>query len=106
MLEKRNAKYAKGIEDANTSGKRSRGTRNDSRWPSQHIRCGICGRKYVLGGHGRKDRMMCDGARSYQCWNAMTFDRAEACKPVCLLKFIAKLRLLPEFDSDLVRESK
>ena len=59
MLETRNAKYTKGIQDANNSGKRSRGTRNDSRWPSQHIRCGICGRKYVLGGHGRKDRMMC-----------------------------------------------
>lgn len=74
MLKTRNAKYSKGIKAANSRGRRSRGTRNDSRWPSQHILCGICGRRFVLGGHGRKDRMMCDGVRSYDCWNAMTVE--------------------------------
>ena len=102
MLNKRNAKYTKGIAEANNGAKRSRGTRNDSRWPSQHTCCGICGRKYVLGGHGNKDRMMCDGARSYQCWNAMTFNQAEVASRVAA-EINDRIETLPDFDPSLVR---
>ncbi|MFT5523611.1 MAG: site-specific DNA recombinase [Pirellulaceae bacterium] len=69
-LEKKNAKY-----------KRSETVRNDpragipkrqTRWPGQHIRCGVCGRLYVYGGHGKAERLMCSGAREHSCWNGMT----------------------------------
>jgi hypothetical protein len=103
MLERRNQKFAKGIANANDGRGRCQGTRLDSRWPSQHIRCGICGRKYVLGGHGRKDRMMCDGARSYQCWNAMTVDRAELANCVAVT-IHRQIETLPEIDSELIRK--
>ncbi|QDV55343.1 recombinase family protein [Rosistilla oblonga] len=103
MLEARNAKYSKGIEAANIRGIRSRGTRNDSRWPSQHVLCGICGRKFVLGGHGRKERMMCDGVRSYDCWHAMTVNQSELAQAVATRVF-AEIETLSDFDSDLVRQ--
>lgn len=98
MVRKRNEKFRKGREHAKNG--QPKGTRTDARWPSQHIRCGICGRKYVLGGHGRKDRMMCDGARSYECWNGMTFDRAELAERVSA-EIHHQIENLPEFDSEL-----
>ncbi|MCA9177996.1 MAG: recombinase family protein [Planctomycetales bacterium] len=45
-----------------------------TRFPGQSIRCGICGRAYVFGGHGQRDHLMCSGAREYKCWNAFTVD--------------------------------
>ncbi len=101
MVQKSNERFAKGRELAKNG--RPAGTRNDSRWPSQHVRCGICGRKFVLGGHGRKDRMMCDGARSYHCWNAMTVDLADLASGVSN-EICRQIETLPEFDSELVRQ--
>ncbi len=101
LINNRNEKFRKGREFAKNG--RPMGTRNDSRWPSQHVRCGICGRKYVLGGHGQKERMMCDGARSYQCWNAMTVDRADLASGVSA-EIYRQIETLPEFDSELLRQ--
>lgn len=99
-IRRNNEKYRNGIAEAHGGRGRQRGTRLDSRWPSQHVRCGICGRKFVLGGHGRRDRMMCDGVRSYQCWNAMTVDCDELAKGVATEVF-ARIETLPDFDSQL-----
>lgn len=102
MLRLRNEKFTAGVANANGDRRRPGRTRKDSIWPSQHVRCGICGRKFVLGGHGRKDRMMCDGVRSYDCWNAMTVDRSELAQAVAAQVF-KETETLPEFDSELVR---
>ena len=70
LLKARNAKY-----------KRSESVRNDpragipkrsTRFPGQLCLCGVCGRLFVFGGHGKKDRLMCNGVRDYACFNAMT----------------------------------
>jgi len=45
-----------------------------TRWPGQHLHCGVCGRLMCYGGHGQKDRLLCSGAYKYQCWNAVTVD--------------------------------
>ncbi|TWU18613.1 recombinase family protein [Allorhodopirellula heiligendammensis] len=100
MLNRRNEKFVKGIAKANGGRGRPQGTRNDARWPSQHVRCGICGRKFVLGGHGRKERMMCDGVRSYDCWNAMTVDQSELAQAVAA-RVLHEIESLPDFDTEL-----
>jgi site-specific DNA recombinase len=96
-VKERNSKYVNGIAKANNSltGR----TRKDTRWPAQQLRCGICGRNFVLGGHGRKDRMMCDGARRYQCWNAMTIDRPDLAMAIAD-RVRREIVELPEFDAN------
>ncbi|MCG6156321.1 recombinase family protein [Rubinisphaera margarita] len=97
IVNRRNAKYRNGIQNAvNTSPGRAR---RDTRWPAQHVLCGVCGRKYVLGGHGVKDRMMCDGARQYRCWNSMTVDRPALAQGVAEQARLA-ITNLPEFDHE------
>lgn len=102
MLRERNAPYRKGIAAANPGGVRKRGTRNDSQWPSQHVRCGVCGRNFVLGGHGDKHRLMCDGVRDYKCFNALTVDRVElATKSAAIVA--DTLINLPDFEPGLFK---
>lgn len=72
LLQQRNAKYRRRGENGRDT--RANVSRKRTRWPGQHIFCGICGRLYVFGGHGQKDHLMCTGAREYKCWNGMTVD--------------------------------
>lgn len=87
--------------------RRADGVRNDpragipkkqTRWPGQQLRCGVCGRLYVWGGHGRKDRLMCNGAREHKCWNAMTVDGPTAARAIAD-EIRTKIELLPDFDN-------
>lgn len=99
-INRRNSHYSR----ANREGvdPRQGRPRSDTRWPAQHVRCGICGRKYVLGGHGRKERMMCDGARQYRCWNAMTVNAEELARAVAD-EIHCQIASLPNFDEELIR---
>ena len=65
MLDERNKKYRRSPERKNDP--RAGTPKKQTRWPGQHLRCGVCGRLYVHGGHGKKERMMCNGAREYTC---------------------------------------
>lgn len=58
----------------NGADPRDRVPKKRTRFPGQIIRCGICGRGYVFGGHGQTDHLMCRGAREYRCWNGTTVD--------------------------------
>ena len=70
MLKQRNAKYKRAESVVNDP--RAGIPKRHTRFPGQHLRCGVCGRLFVFGGHGRKERLMCNGAREHKCWNAMT----------------------------------
>jgi DNA invertase Pin-like site-specific DNA recombinase len=104
LLKLRNSKYRR-------RGQAGRDTRANvpkkrTRWPGQHIYCGICGRLFVFGGHGQKDHLMCSGAREYKCWNAITVDGPLA---ACKLSKAVFDRIvdLPDFDAeftDILRE--
>ncbi len=48
--------------------------RKRTRFPGQLTRCAYCGREYVWGGNGVKNSLMCNGARSWRCWNAVAID--------------------------------
>jgi site-specific DNA recombinase len=69
LLRQRNAKFRRGRggQDPRQDLPRKR-----TRWPGQHLNCGVCGRPYYLGGHGRKNHLMCSGSRNYVCWNSIT----------------------------------
>ena len=59
-VDARNAKYcrnASGGPDPLEDRPRKR-----TRFPGQTIYCGICGRLFVFGGHGKKDHLECAGA--------------------------------------------
>jgi hypothetical protein len=45
-----------------------------TRWPGQHLCCGICGRPFTHGAYGATHRMACSGAIHYKCWNVATID--------------------------------
>ena len=70
LLKKRNAKYKRSESERNDP--RAGIPKRSTRFPGQLCRCGVCGRLFVFGGHGKKDRLMCNGVRDYQCWNAQT----------------------------------
>jgi DNA invertase Pin-like site-specific DNA recombinase len=76
-----------------------------SRWPGQHLYCGICRRMYVYGGHGRKAYLMCSGARLYACWNGATVEAGLAAGRLSEAVFDA-IRQLPNFDASLVEMVK
>ena len=96
LLTARNSKY-----------KRSESVKNDpragipkrhTRFPGQHIRCGVCGRLYLFGGHGKTERLMCKGVRSRQCWNAMTISGPEVAEAVAA-QVKAEIERLKGFDA-------
>ena len=95
QLDERNRKYQRSAERCNDP--RAGIPKRQTRWPGQHLRCGVCGRLYVHGGHGRTERMMCNGAREYSCFNAMTVDAAEVAGAVAS-DICDLVRSLPSFD--------
>jgi len=103
LLKKRNAKYKRSESVVNDP--RAGIPKRQTRWPGQHLRCGVCGRLFVFGGHGKKERMMCTGARDHKCWNAMTVSGPEVAAAVAerLRELVCDL---PDFDSIWVTEYK
>lgn len=86
-----------GRKPANGSDPLAGVSRTRTIFPGQHARCGICGRLFVWGGHGKNEHMMCAGVHDYLCWNAMTFDGHLASKRI-VSALLNKLEELPEFD--------
>lgn len=76
--------------------------RKRSRWPGDHMTCGICGWPLYWGGHGQPTRMMCSGAREYACWNGATCDGIEACEAI-IAAFLNAAESLPDWDRELSR---
>ena len=72
-----------------------------TRFPGQHVFCGVCGRGFVFGGHGQKDHLMCSGARTHQCWNGAMFDADLAAAKLSTAVF-EWMKAIPEFDAMLV----
>ena len=69
----------------------------DTRFPGQAMTCGICGRYFCWGGHGRTGYLMCAGARDYRCWNTTTVYGALAARRIAEA-VIAKVTSLADFD--------
>jgi site-specific DNA recombinase len=99
MLDERNACYRR-------KGENGRDTRADvpkkrTIWPGQHLFCGICGRMFVYGGHGKNDHLVCFGAKDYKCWQGITVDGPLASGKMTDAVLEA-IKTLPDFDETLV----
>jgi site-specific DNA recombinase len=96
LLAQRGEKYRRA--DCVRNDPRAGIPKKQTQFPGQHIRCGVCGRLFVWGGHGRKERMMCNGAREHHCWNAMTVDGRALARAIAD-EVRKQIELLPDFDN-------
>jgi DNA invertase Pin-like site-specific DNA recombinase len=101
LLKKRNAKYKRSESERNDP--RAGISKRSTRFPGQLCRCGVCGRLFVFGGHGKKERLMCNGARDHTCWNAMTISGPDVARAVStqVRQFIENME---GFDAEWVAE--
>lgn len=99
MLKRRNAN--RGRKPVEGSDPRRGVPRKRTAWPGQHARCGVCGRLFYYGGHGRTDHLMCSGARDYRCWVGTTFSGPLAAERIASA-ILNEVASLPEFDAILL----
>ncbi len=102
LLKQRNAKYRRG---KNGFDPRKGVPKKRTRWPGQHLVCGICGRPLRYGGHGQKDHLICLGATEYACWNGITADGPTAARTLADA-VLGAIEQLSDFDDvflDLVK---
>ncbi|HZZ28269.1 MAG TPA: recombinase family protein [Pirellulales bacterium] len=71
------------------------------RFPGQCINCGICGRQYVFGANGQKDRLMCMGAREHKCWNGISLHGPLATEKVSAAVF-SQIESLADFEPEFL----
>jgi hypothetical protein len=95
LLNRRNAKYCR--KKAGDIDPRKDIPRKRTVFPGQHLTCGICGRLYYFGGHGRKSHLMCSGSRLYVCWNGVTCDAGLATAKIAAA-VLAEVKALPDFE--------
>jgi len=72
------ANKGRGRKPVNGVDPRLRVPRKRTRFPGQHARCWYCGRQAVWGGNGMTGNLMCNGSRSWKCWNSVGFPGATA----------------------------
>ncbi|MEZ6190433.1 MAG: recombinase family protein [Phycisphaerales bacterium] len=94
MLDAKNSKYRRGKHGRDPMAGR---TKKRTTWPGQSVRCGVCGRPFVWGGHGRTEHLMCSGAKDYHCWNGLSFDGRLAAKKIADAVLNA-VQALPDFE--------
>jgi site-specific DNA recombinase len=79
------------LQERNAWCRRSRADRPDSlrgvpkkstRFPGQHLRCGISGRYLYWHGKNTRRVMVCSGATKYECWNSLFVDGAACAEAV------------------------
>ena len=80
---------------------RARAPKKRTRWPGQHLFCGVCGGMLLYGAHGQMDHLVCGRARDYRCWMGVSVDGALARRK--LLDALGKmLNDVPEFDPEIL----
>ncbi|MDB5389072.1 MAG: Recombinase [Planctomycetaceae bacterium] len=103
LLTKRNAHFRRKL----LNGKDSRVgiPKKRTRWPGQHLTCGVCGGTMEYGAHGQSDHLICSNARGYRCWMGISVDGPKA-KQKLSDAIAEQLKLLPEFDSELLAAAR
>jgi hypothetical protein len=71
-----------------------------TRWPGQHLDCGICDLPCRYGAHGQVDHLLCAGASQYSCWNATSVDGPLAAEKL-LVAILGEISALPDYDAVL-----
>jgi len=95
MVIQRNSHFARRCDNGHDP--RAGVPRKRTRWPGQHIYCGICGRAYVYGGHGQAKHLMCSGSSRYACWNGISIGGPLAARKMADA-ILAAIETVPEYD--------
>jgi site-specific DNA recombinase len=85
-----------------------RTSRKRTVFPGQHACCWYCGHRYVWGGNGVAENLMCSGSRQWQCWNSFGFDGRLAVGRI-VSAITAELDQLPGFEdqfAEIVRRAQ
>lgn len=98
MVNRRNACYAR--PKVNGHDPLLHRPKKQTRWPGQHLRCGVCGRMFLFSGFSDKDMMKCKGVTEHKCWNAAGI-HAERSAQKILHAILDHLERMPEFDQVL-----
>jgi len=95
----RNSRYRR--RGKNGRDPRRNVSRRRTRWPGQHLVCGICGRILVFGAHGQKDQLVCRGALNHECWNVVSCDSKRAATAIAGA-VLEEIEVWPDYDAELI----
>jgi DNA invertase Pin-like site-specific DNA recombinase len=101
-VDARNAKYTRVRNGRDPLRGRPR---KRTRWPGQHLFCPFCGHMFVYGGHGQAHHLICEGAHSYVCWQAISVDGPSAARKLTDA-IMAEIERIPDFEPDLLNRLK
>ncbi len=102
QLQERNSHYQRAKGDNHKDPLQNR-PRKRTRFPGQLLYCGVCGRKFLFGGHGQTEHLMCQGARDYKCWNGITVDGPLAARKIAE-GVLDTIELMPAFEENFLTE--
>lgn len=102
-LKQKNRRLGRKLQDGRDP--RANVPKKRTRWPGQHIYCGCCGEMFVYGAHGQTEKLMCSGAKGYECWMSVSVDGPKAREKLCAA-MLGQLNQIPEFDSLLLAEAQ
>ena len=100
LADERNAQYRRVVEGQ--PDPRAGVTRKRTRFPGQHARCGICGRRmYWTGLKGHRPAFTCSGAAEYRCWQGLVVSEEDIASNISDA-VINAISSLPAFNQTLV----
>jgi transposase-like protein len=100
LLDQRNGRFRRKGIAAGQDPCRGRPKRRTT-WPGGHCFCGICGRLFNYGAHGRKDHLICKEAKQHCCWNSVSLDGPDTARRIAA-KVLAEIEALPDFDEEFL----
>lgn len=98
QLQDRNAKFRR--RGVNGIDQRKGVPKKRTRWPGQHLICGICGKGLVYGAHGQPQNLICRGAKDYQCWMSMSV-RGPQARAKLLDALWREIEQMPDFTAEM-----
>ncbi|WP_437193622.1 recombinase family protein [Planctomicrobium sp. SH527] len=98
LTEKNQYCHRKGV---NGRDPRANVPRKRTRWPGQHLTCGLCGRVLIFGGNGSKDYLACHGSQEHLCWNVVSCHFAVAARSIAAA-VLSEIENWPDYDGELV----
>jgi site-specific DNA recombinase len=98
-VDERNSQYRRKGENGRDT--RAGVSRKRTRWPGQHIYCGVCGRVFGWGGNGAKNDLMCQWAKAHCCWLGTACDGPLAAERVATA-VSKEMEGLPDFDEAFI----
>ena len=95
LLNARNGHFRR--KNVNGGDPRAGRPKRRTTWPGRHCLCGVCGRYFHFGAHGRRDHLFCKGAKAHRCWNGVSISGPDAARRIAD-RIVSEIEALPNFD--------